>query len=838
MRRRAELAEEEARASARRRTIEQEEAAAREAARLRIEAEEAAAKEAARRRIEADEVAAREAAAKRLAVEEEEQRRAIARIKLEEEEAVARAAVRRRVEEEEATAREVSRRRLEEEEAAAREAAAARRQAEEDEVAFREAARRQEADEQAAREAAQRWDQAMAEEAARQAVEQAGANAPAPEALPAAPGAPQMMAAMQSASAPTQGSPHVLAAAASPPPPPPSGGAPPGGGHPVALFVAAVHALQAECAAGRDGASRVAPVQGASRGLLPIARRLEQTGDISTADELRRGAAAMQEAFDAAAVLQIAVALCARLLSLQQPGSHPGSRPGSRPAAPSPAKPAAAAAAEAEAAEAEDPAGVELARLREQNERLAAERDELAALAQSARNADTSPAGVANSPGGEPPAGPPPTGPSMRRRRRVGPDAAGGELPEQPAVAEPEEAARAVKLELEPECSEPELKLRPPSDGVVSVTVVGCKGLLAADFGGKSDPYVTVGLGVGKAVQRTKTVKGTLVPSFEESFDFSVAARGAPEDYWLAIEVHDADKIGKDDLLGLLAVDIVSAFGEAVGRGTPASPQGWVAFGAAAVTRWWDLSDGDRKVPAKLVKSGSGPNPCGSVQLRLTFAGVAKEVATSQASPAAAVQPAAPVAVVLSPPRATEQVAAGQSDTDDGSISGWLAEEEAAAAVCMPLEPALALAPPPELEPEPLELAPEPVPELEPVRVPEHVHVLELELEPEPEPAKEPERAAEPEPAPETEVQAAEAVAAAAEAAAAAAIAAAGAAAAVAKVAREAAAAVVAVEEGVKAAAMAEAAAEAASIAATVEENLRALLTALLVNNKPTNPNS
>ena len=185
-------------------------------------------------------------------------------------------------------------------------------------------------------------------------------------------------------------------------------------------------------------------------------------------------------------------------------------------------------------------------------------------------------------------------------------------------------------------------KLRPPSDGVVSVTVVGCRGLLAADFGGKSDPYVTVGVGAGGPVQRTKTVAGSLDPSFEESFAFSVRAEGPPEAYRLAIEVKDADRFGKDDYLGLFAMDIGSAFGGADWRDS-------------AVSRWFDLGDGHGTVSSKLLKKcRDDVNPCGSVELRLAFTGAAKVVAAASVLPAAIAQPAAPLAVQL-PPRAIEQ---------------------------------------------------------------------------------------------------------------------------------------------------------------------------------------
>ena len=152
-------------------------------------------------------------------------------------------------------------------------------------------------------------------------------------------------------------------------------------------------------------------------------------------------------------------------------------------------------------------------------------------------------------------------------------------------------------------------KLRPPSDGVVSVTVISCARLLAADSNGKSDPYVLLGLGRAgaKAPKRTKTKHATLAPQYHEHFDFSVVSNGPAVDYHLAVEVRDADAVGHDDVLGLVGLDLGSAFGEC----------DWRAFhGESAIERQYDLDDGGGVV---LLKPSKGKHPYGSVKLRLEF---------------------------------------------------------------------------------------------------------------------------------------------------------------------------------------------------------------------------
>ena len=97
----------------------------------------------------------------------------------------------------------------------------------------------------------------------------------------------------------------------------------------------------------------------------------------------------------------------------------------------------------------------------------------------------------------------------------------------------------------------------PPVDGTLTVTLVKCSGLLAADKNGKSDPYVTLTLG-GAQPKATKAKSKTVDPVFNQSFSYDIKAGDTSS--LLALEVWDKDRGAKDDLLGEASVQLVSVF--------------------------------------------------------------------------------------------------------------------------------------------------------------------------------------------------------------------------------------------------------------------------------------
>lgn len=88
-----------------------------------------------------------------------------------------------------------------------------------------------------------------------------------------------------------------------------------------------------------------------------------------------------------------------------------------------------------------------------------------------------------------------------------------------------------------------ERAMLPPCDGSLQVTVVSCSNLLPTDSEDHcSDPFVSVSLPVGvPKLQRTRTIKKTLQPMFDQTLTWKVAAKAAvPRDLVLSLTVFDA----------------------------------------------------------------------------------------------------------------------------------------------------------------------------------------------------------------------------------------------------------------------------------------------------------
>ncbi|KAL9937202.1 hypothetical protein V8E36_003611 [Tilletia maclaganii] len=91
------------------------------------------------------------------------------------------------------------------------------------------------------------------------------------------------------------------------------------------------------------------------------------------------------------------------------------------------------------------------------------------------------------------------------------------------------------------------------NQGILTMTVLSAKNLRAADRNGKSDPYVKYRLN-GKEFGKTKTIKKTLNPQWDEKFDeISVPSRVAAESI---LEVYDFDQLGAADNLGNAVLDL------------------------------------------------------------------------------------------------------------------------------------------------------------------------------------------------------------------------------------------------------------------------------------------
>jgi hypothetical protein len=92
------------------------------------------------------------------------------------------------------------------------------------------------------------------------------------------------------------------------------------------------------------------------------------------------------------------------------------------------------------------------------------------------------------------------------------------------------------------------IELNTEAKGELRVTVKGASGLKAADRSGFSDPYCKVMLGESKQIeataQKTKTMKKTLEPTWDETFRFPGTLKALANEQ-LFLKVYDWDQIGK-----------------------------------------------------------------------------------------------------------------------------------------------------------------------------------------------------------------------------------------------------------------------------------------------------
>jgi len=82
-------------------------------------------------------------------------------------------------------------------------------------------------------------------------------------------------------------------------------------------------------------------------------------------------------------------------------------------------------------------------------------------------------------------------------------------------------------------------------------TVVEAKDLIAADFGGKSDPYVVLNLG-GRQ-KKTSVKDATLSPTWNEEFVWDIEHEYSTT---IRFECYDSDRFTKDDVLGVAVLTL------------------------------------------------------------------------------------------------------------------------------------------------------------------------------------------------------------------------------------------------------------------------------------------
>ncbi len=145
-----------------------------------------------------------------------------------------------------------------------------------------------------------------------------------------------------------------------------------------------------------------------------------------------------------------------------------------------------------------------------------------------------------------------------------------------------------------------ERAMLPPCDGILHVTVVSCSNLLPTDSEDYcSDPFVSVSLPVGvPKLQRTKTIKKTLQPTFDQTLTWKVEAKAAvPLDLVLSLTVGDA-------YLGGLAANFL---GEAQLDLCKFYRKRWLS---GKLSKTLHLDDFSREVDGKKLKNDTALHEC------------------------------------------------------------------------------------------------------------------------------------------------------------------------------------------------------------------------------------
>ena len=149
-------------------------------------------------------------------------------------------------------------------------------------------------------------------------------------------------------------------------------------------------------------------------------------------------------------------------------------------------------------------------------------------------------------------------------------------------------------------------ELKPVRKDVVRVKVIRCSNLIGADKGGKSsDPYVTMYLDDAQKQQTSRRDK-TLNPEFDEECSFALT----PDSKELRVICADFDRVGSDDFIGELVVDLAEMAAKAQACFGPET----FSFGDPN----GQMQKSERKQVDKR-KAAGDPNPFGTVELAFEF---------------------------------------------------------------------------------------------------------------------------------------------------------------------------------------------------------------------------
>ena len=154
--------------------------------------------------------------------------------------------------------------------------------------------------------------------------------------------------------------------------------------------------------------------------------------------------------------------------------------------------------------------------------------------------------------------------------------------------------------------------------GTLNARVIRCSDLLPTSATGFASPKVELtlidGVGTQPQVSKTSTVEKTLNPAFAASDQFAFQLRGHQlgaerKSCELKVRVWDWNRVGKDDFLGEVTIDLPAALGG-----------GTAAADFKHLHQVWVLTDADQLIPAsKVAERGARAYPFGVIELELAF---------------------------------------------------------------------------------------------------------------------------------------------------------------------------------------------------------------------------
>ena len=94
----------------------------------------------------------------------------------------------------------------------------------------------------------------------------------------------------------------------------------------------------------------------------------------------------------------------------------------------------------------------------------------------------------------------------------------------------------------------------------LQVTILRCQDLKPKRLD-SSDPYCRCTLMPDKIIKQTKTIRGTVNPMFDETFEYEIE-RHCLENYYLVIDVFDYDKLSKNESFGFAKIPLNASLNE------------------------------------------------------------------------------------------------------------------------------------------------------------------------------------------------------------------------------------------------------------------------------------